>query len=215
MTRVTATQGLSVQRLLAILEPLLITHPKGLSEYALLKYVQNEAGDDEISSYVSLTDPLALFQSHFLLFHALYHLRQEWRASGQGDISIHSLKIQAIAYTHISDKSAMVAVDPLAEYYLDWQNLLGTTTEDVNQLLNDFWLHFARDENTVVNQHFSKADQQLELSYAVLKLPFNSSPDEVKRQYHKLIHQYHPDKGGDTPYAQTLQIAYAYIRRFG
>ena len=25
----------------------------------------------------------------------------------------------------------------------------------------------------------------------------------------------HPDKGGDTPYAQTLQIAYAYIRRFG
>ncbi|WP_240919847.1 DNA-J related domain-containing protein [Paraglaciecola sp. 20A4] len=215
MNRVGAKQGLPAQRLLAILEPLLITHPKGISEYALLKYLQNDAGDDEISSHLSLTDPFSMFQSHFLLFHALYHLRQQWRASGQGDISIHTLKIQAIAYTPISNKSPVVAVDPLAAYYLDWQNLLGTTTEDVNQLLKDFWLHFDCDENALANQHFSKTDPQLELSYAVLKLPFNSSPDEVKRQYHKLLHQFHPDKGGDTPYAQTLQIAYAYIRRCG
>ncbi|WP_339898811.1 DNA-J related domain-containing protein [Paraglaciecola polaris] len=206
---------LLAERLLATLESLLLTYPEGISEYDLLRKLQDDQGSDRIFSQLSLKDPLRLFQSHFVLFHVLYKLQQDWRACGLGDLTIHTLKIQAVAYTPAAYENTLLAADLLAEYYLDWQNLLQTTAEDVDNLFDDFWQCLSKDKNGVSHQRSNETAEQLLLSYAALNLPVNASLADVKQQYHKLLHQYHPDKGGHTCDAQKVQVAYAYIRRFG
>lgn len=44
--------------------------------------------------------------------------------------------------------------------------------------------------------------------YDNLGVPKNASPDEIKRAYRKLAHQYHPDKGGDPEKFKQINEAY-------
>ena len=70
---------------------------QGVSEYQLISKLKNppySVFDDE-----ALRDPLVLFKTHFVLFHALYCLRNQWRMSGIGELDIHALNIQLSAPT--------------------------------------------------------------------------------------------------------------------
>jgi hypothetical protein len=218
------SKGLESQPSLhGVLESLLLSHPTGVSEYDLLKCLQGaykqrsqqvgegiNASPRDLFSSLNLNDLLSLFQTHFVLFNGLYRLRQIWRKEHIGDIGIHTLNILPLPYNEQTTGSGLTNSDPLAEYYLDWNNLIGTSEAKVDSLLSSFWQQFYAVEtdlgaNAKVNQ------TKLEESYTLLEVEFNAPLKDVKRQYLRLIHQYHPDKGGDTEAAQSLQAAYAYI----
>lgn len=44
---------------------------------------------------------------------------------------------------------------------------------------------------------------QLKDYYKLLELPPSADPDDIKKAYRRLAHQYHPDKNGDDKYALT------------
>ena len=44
--------------------------------------------------------------------------------------------------------------------------------------------------------------------YEVLGVPKGASQDEIKKAFHKLAHQYHPDKGGDEKKFKEINEAY-------
>ena len=48
--------------------------------------------------------------------------------------------------------------------------------------------------------------------YTILEIAPSASPDDIKKAYRRLAHQYHPDKRGDDPYAiaQFAEIKEAY-----
>jgi curved DNA-binding protein CbpA len=45
--------------------------------------------------------------------------------------------------------------------------------------------------------------------YAILDLSPLASPDDIKRAFHKLAHQHHPDLGGDGEKFKAISEAYA------
>lgn len=179
--------------------------------------VQPSSDNAALFSSLTLSEPLALFRTHFVLFNGLYQLRQTWREQGIGDIDIHTLNIRPLPLdirplplNAQGNNNSLSIADPLAEYYLDWDNLTETSQAEVETLLDSFWLNYLQQEHRCVQKKNGNT-RQLEKSYAVLALPINAPLTAVKRQYLKLIHQHHPDKGGDVHSAQMLQGAYAYI----
>lgn len=182
----------------------------GISEYELIRLLQGPP--HELFNADALTDPLVLFQTHFILFHTLYQLRQEWRDEDVGDlyISAMSIKLQPMQLQPNNNKSEIAAADPLAEYYLNWQNLVDTQQEDVETLLSSFWLKMAGIEDAnVLSEH------QLQHYLDVLEWPEQLSLDmhTLKQQYRKLQHSNHPDKGGSSARSQQILQAYTHLRK--
>lgn len=211
------------QSLLSTLEAVLLHHPTGMSEYDLLRCLQGaykqcsqQVSDDShalpshLFSSLNLTDSFSLFQTHFVLFNGLYQLRQIWRKEHIGDIDIHTLNILPLPYHEQTTGGGLSKSEPLAEYYLDWNNLIDTSAANVNSLLSSFWQQFFAVEHGL-GAKVKVNPKHLEESYSLLGVVFKAPLKEVKRQYLRLIHQYHPDKGGDTEAAQSLQAAYAAI----
>ncbi len=91
-------------------------HPAGISEFDLIKWLEadGQAGFDGDCLHTSLS----LFQTHFLLFHGLYRLRDELCTCGDARLDIGALRIQLIPFTQISP-SGIDRHDPLRTYYLD------------------------------------------------------------------------------------------------
>lgn len=185
----------------------------GISEFdliALLKRPPYSLFDED-----ALRDPLMLFQTHFLVFHALYKLQIKWRESGEGRLDIHTTKIllrgdiqpQNIppqnkdatqAQTHLA------GLDPLASYYLNLDNLKGTSEADVAALLDDFWRQMAGQKLGVPNtKDRDKACDVLKLDKQDI-LTLNS----LKAHYRKALLKVHPDRGGNVEEAQQVIQAY-------
>jgi hypothetical protein len=90
----------------------------GISEFELitaLKQPPYSLFDED-----ALRDPLTLFQTHFVLFHSLYHLRNEWREQKVGELDIRATQIKLDSI--LSFDADLQVADPLADYYLDWTN---------------------------------------------------------------------------------------------
>ncbi|MCB1159618.1 MAG: DnaJ domain-containing protein [Leptospiraceae bacterium] len=168
-----------VQNILEILE----NFPEGLSEFELLKSLENK---NSLFSGYSLQDELELFQSHFLLFHILYHLDEILKEKKGLGIEIHCLKIKLYTIRQQQrDSSELEKHDPLREYYKDLNHLRNTGRKEVNELLNSFWKKYLA---------FQKKEEALE----VLDLHPAASEEEIKNRYRKLVKEHHPDKGGDS-----------------
>jgi len=174
----------------SVLLTLLDTHPDGLSEHAILQLLGEHSvwGEKNFDYH----DTLILFQHHFILFHALYRLRDELRAGGLGDLAISPLHIARLAYT--SGETALTDPDPLREYYLDIANLENTSAEKIDEMLGRFW--------TRLHTHDDKSD-----ALKILQLQEPLDRTTIKRQYRKLVMQHHPDRGGDTARLQELNAA--------
>ena len=165
-------------------------HPEGLSEYEMIRLLRGEGFFEGESS--SPTDAHTLFRTHFLLFHALYRLRDALWAIRQGHLEITPLKIRLLSYQ--AGEAALAFPDPLREYYLDFARLESTTAEDVSDLLVGFWTRMQRQ------------DQRAE---ALAKLGLVDPVDDqtIKHAYRRLAMIHHPDRGGDKARLQAINAA--------
>lgn len=188
------------QRLKAIEQAcleLLRRYPDGISEYSLLKRLRGE--EYALFPRLRLGDNLGLFQSHFLLFHALYRLRDRLHAGQQGHLAISALIIELDDYQ--GGVSALSESDPLRDYYLDLSNLDETGEADVAELLSNFWRGLRLDSG--------KVDEAL----GVLELEGAEDYAQVKAQYRRLVMQHHPDRGGEAVKMHALNEALEVMRR--
>ena len=176
---------------------LLRQHPDGISEYSLLKRLREE--EYALFPKLSLGDTLGLFQSHFLLFHCLYRLRDRLHAERRGDLAISALIIELGAYQEGLD--SLIEADPLRDYYLDLTNLDETGESDVLELLGDFWRKLQSGE-----------PERVAAALAVLELERAESFAQVKAQYRRLVMRHHPDRGGEALKMHALNEALELLR---
>ena len=184
------------------------TLSQGVSEYSLIK-ILSEA-PYHLFDPDALREPLTLFQTHFVLFHCLYRLQLKWAEQHSGDLTVSALNIQLRDFpsSRSSRQHGALACastdDSLQRYYLDWQHFGTTQSQDVEQMLDSFWQNMHTYTNVKVGP------QDIEQACALLQLAEEDwrNSATVKRQYRKLQHQYHPDKGGDLRSAQRLTWAY-------
>jgi hypothetical protein len=186
-----------------ILQDILLIRGNGLSEFELFNILKSPPY--EVFANEALSDPLSLFQSHFILFNALYALRDTWIGNKTGLLEIHYSCIRRNPWK--AGQSGIITQDKLRAYYLDWTNLSDTDQAQVEALLDSFWSAFSGMPNPNQNQENNMSQQQA-LTLLNLTTPF--SLHQLKQQYRKMLHKHHPDKGGNN--SQTVQLHNAYER---
>ncbi|MDH3973242.1 MAG: DnaJ domain-containing protein [Deltaproteobacteria bacterium] len=175
--------------ILAILEKF----PAGISEYNMMQELKGKTG--QIPQDFGHNN-LALFRSHFLLFNALYELQLKLPEKTGKVLEISPLHIQLRSPS--SENSGKLPADnshaSLRDYYLDMANLEQTTSDDVEDMLNQFWkIYFAR-------------DKRIE-ALKVLGLEEGARFDEIRKRYRELAKKIHPDRGGDKEKLQEINEA--------
>jgi DnaJ-domain-containing protein 1 len=211
------------QKLHEILQSLLPLFEKGISEYEIITLLKQPPHG--IFNASALHDSLVLFQTHFILFHTLYKLRSEWRTNDIGELDIVTTNIKLNPTVH-KHKNTLETTDLLAQYYLDWNNLTSTDQAEVDKLLASFWVKMSGSKTTVKQnpKAIQDAINMLELNdYLKSCIKHDSaielSIEQLKSQYRKLQHRYHPDKGGSSEKAQLVLQAYEvlceYLERNG
>ena len=199
---------------------------RGVSEYELIEILKK--APYHFFDDASLREPLMLFKTHFIVFHALYQLKRRWIEQGEGVLDIHTLNIKlnqesahSDHYSAHSDKNsthgdnykdkesqdkvgAITEADALAEYYLDWGNFEKADRKSVDALLNAFWHRMASGNAHIVEQ------EDIADAHALLGLPQDEhvSLSVLKRVYKKALQLVHPDKGGTQQEAQDVIHAY-------
>lgn len=183
-------------RILALLQ----AHPAGLGEYALLQQLRRDGG--QLLDPASLSDSLALFRNHFLIFNSLYRLRDElWRRQ-QAHLSISTLRIQLLPYA-AAGEAALIDDDPLRRYYLDMEHFHRTGAEEVERLLGTFWQRLrGGDDHDAALQLFGLTASQA------------AQPGQLKRRFRQLVSQHHPDRGGETARLQAVNQAREILQRY-
>ncbi|MEC8490819.1 MAG: DNA-J related domain-containing protein [Pseudomonadota bacterium] len=199
---------------------------RGVSEYELIEILKK--APYHFFDDASLREPLMLFKTHFIVFHALYQLKRRWIEQGEGVLDIHTLNIKlnqesahSDHYSAHSDKNsthgdnykdkesqdkvgAITEADALAEYYLDWGNFEKADRKSVDALLNAFWHRMASGNAHTFEQ------EDIADAHALLGLPQDEhvSLSVLKRVYKKALQLVHPDKGGTQQEAQDVIHAY-------
>ena len=199
---------------------------RGVSEYELIEILKK--APYHFFDDASLREPLMLFKTHFIVFHALYQLKRRWIEQGEGVLDIHSLNIKLNQESAHSDHNsahseknsthgdnykdkesqdkvgAITEADALAEYYLDWGNFEKADRKSVDALLNAFWHRMASGNAHTFEQ------EDIADAHALLGLPQDEhvSLSVLKRVYKKALQLVHPDKGGTQQEAQDVIHAY-------
>lgn len=186
-----------LQNLHAWLATILRQHPDGLCEFELLKSLQAEFRD--IFPEKLFHQSHAMFQAHFLLFHALYRLDDELRRSSGDYLEIDVLCIRLNRLT-ADNGSVPVKCDPMRDYYSDLDNLKQISADDVEQLLGAFWVRYY-------------ANEQRTEALTVLGLCDPVEMDIITKRYRELAMEHHPDRGGKHGQFQKLQEAISVLRR--
>ena len=199
---------------------------RGVSEYELIEILKK--APYHFFDDASLREPLMLFKTHFIVFHALYQLKHSWIEQGEGVLDIHTLNIKLNQESAHSDHNsahsdknsthgdnykdkesqdkvgAITEADALAEYYLDWGNFEKADRKSVDALLNAFWQRMASGNAHTFEQ------EDIADAHALLGLPHDEhvSLSVLKRVYKKALQLVHPDKGGTQQEAQDVIHAY-------
>ena len=173
--------------------------PQGCSEYELIQ--QLKARHSTHIPHLPLTDRLVLFRTHFLLFNALYRLRDQLWAEQLGHLQISALCTCLQPYQ--AGCAALSEHDPLRDYYLDLQQLRDTSAADVDQLMASFWTRLqGGDEKRAALELFRLHEEsRLDLS-------------TIKYRYRQLVSLHHPDRGGSTSRLQSINQAMEILQRY-
>ena len=173
--------------------------PQGCSEYELIQ--QLKARHSTHIPHLPLTDRLVLFRTHFLLFNALYRLRDQLWAEQRGHLQISALSTCLLPYQ--AGNAALSEHDPLRTYYLDLQQLRDTSADDVDQLMASFWTRLqGGDEKRAALELFELHEEsRLDLG-------------TIKYRYRQLVSLHHPDRGGSTSRLQSINQAMEILQRY-
>lgn len=176
---------------------ILRNHPCGIGEFDLLKTLK-----DQLPEMNTLADDanLQLFRQHFLIMNALYQLQTSLWQEEELFLTISATHICLLSTRQCPLSSTTDINDSvdakLAAYYLDWEEYENTDKDDVKRLLDSFY-------NGICTQG------EREAALETLHIDENNpTKEEIKRQYRKLAHQAHPDRGGDTETFISLRQAY-------
>ncbi len=172
---------------------ILTAFPLGLSEYDLIS---------ELRSSTSLipdrfgADNLLLFRTHFILFNGLYRLKEELEEGGELTLEITPLSIRLRNIERYEGKDAIVERrgKKLSDYYLDMENLEGTTKQDVDKMLDSFW-----------TRYLARDDRKEALDLLDLADPVDHKT--IRKRYRSLAREFHPDRGGDKVRLQEINAA--------
>lgn len=188
-------------RLFEDLIEILRSFPDGVNEHTLLKTLDDK-GTINLEPD-TFSDNVKLFRTHFLLYNALYLLRDQLWSTGKGHLEITAIRLHLLPYNPGSP--ALQEHDPMRDYYLDMDMLEKTTEQDIETALNSFWkrLH----EETVFSGGGlrAKALQTLGLREGV-------TSKEIKLSYRRLAMRHHPDRGGDAEKLQVINEAMEVLR---
>lgn len=172
--------------------------PEGISEFQLIQ--QLKARHSTHVPNLPLTDKLVLFRTHFLVFNALYRLRDRLWKENAAHLEIGPLQIRLSPY--ISGVQTLGEQDVLRAYYLDEKHLKETTEGDVEKLLESFWTRMqGNEEKAAALALFELEDGPVD--YALIKL-----------RYRQLVSQHHPDRGGSTTRLQSINKAMEILERY-
>jgi len=187
--------------LMAALRQQLHTAGQQVSEHALIV----QLADKGLLPQTFNHDKLTLFQTHFLLFNALYRFSDELAARqltldiGLLDITVRPLEAGAGGAVVDADGRASIR-----EYYLDWSNFANASEASVSELLENFWQDFG---------HVSVADSEVKAALAQLQLCEPVTWADIKYRYRRLAMREHPDRGGSNARLQALHEAMAVLAR--
>ena len=172
---------------------LLQQHPEGITEYLIIKSLEEHTGFEHIGD----DDQLAIFQKHFMVMNALHQLQKQLMEEEQLFLDISPLKIHLVTINHQSNDREITESDDakLSEYYLDWSNFENTNKQAVEKLLTSFW------------ELYSNADHRL-AALAVLELEEGACSKTINQRYRELAAIHHPDKGGDQATFISIRQAY-------
>jgi len=176
------------QRLLKLLQGL----SEPISEYDLIQQLREQSLFDIAAGDLLSSDSLIMFRIHFTTYHALYLLRDRLRNQQQNDLELSPIGIRLTDYRQ--GELGLAEHDPLYDYYMDLSNLEQTQTEDVDEMLQRFWLRLDNSERRY------EALKELQLEDPV-------DNDEIRRQYRRLAMKHHPDRGGDKERLQRINAA--------
>ncbi|HGP0219430.1 TPA: DNA-J related domain-containing protein [Pseudomonas aeruginosa] len=176
---------------------LLREHPEGLSEYQLIQLLK--ARHSTHIPHRELADKLVLFRTHFLLFNALYHLRDHLWTEREAHLEISPLNLCLRPY--VAGTQALGQGDPLRDYYLDLRHLGETSEADVERLLQSFWTRMQGGEEKAA-------------ALALFELEGAVDYPAIKLRYRQLVSQHHPDRGGSTARLQSINKAMEILQRY-
>ncbi|CCK75812.1 MAG: hypothetical protein KBT75_15755 [Oleispira antarctica] len=196
-----------------MLDLLLAETPEGFTEHQLLKRLQQPP--HAFFAADALHNPLLLFQSHFLLFHCLYLLRNRWQQNHHAKLEISAINIKktvidapatmtnSIAEGYSEKDTSLRHADPLAQYYLDWSHFSSTSSDDVDELLTSFW------KKVWVPQ----PQEDIQQALIIMELEALVPLPQLKQQYRRLAQRFHPDKGGESDHFKKICQAFHQLRQ--
>lgn len=196
-------QDLAEQILLLLRE-----QPDGCSEYELIQ--QLKARHSTHIPHLPLIDKLVLFRTHFLVFNALYRLRDQLWGECSHHLQISPLCVQL--QTYVPGTSGIAAQDPLRDYYLDITNLRDTDEAEVERLLASFWSRMRGDR---IDRSGDWDPEQKRAALELFELDSEPRLDmaAIKRRYRQLVSIHHPDRGGSTTRIQSINLAMEILQR--
>ena len=185
--------------------------PDGCSEYQLIQ--QLKARHSTHIPNLPLLDKLVLFRTHFLIFNALYCLRDQLRGENRNDLQISPLCVRLLPYAPAS--SGVAESDPLRNYYLDLSNLRDTDEDEVERLLASFWSRMRGDQPGAAADNWDPEQKRAALELFELDQEVeNLNLPLIKRRYRQLVSIHHPDRGGSTTRIQSINLAMEILQRY-
>ncbi|HLV77221.1 MAG TPA: DNA-J related domain-containing protein [Marinobacter sp.] len=172
----------------------------GMNELELIRALQAERW--QLIGPVRLSDPVALYPVHFLLFHALYRLQAELAAHGEW-LEVSPLQLKIIC-SGTSSRATPVTDDPLRSFYLDLSGYY-LSDETIRDTMARFFVRLPL-----------RQSHPAEIKEAAHQLGFGTPPEHfepIKRQFRRQVMQVHPDRGGRTEDIQELNRAFSILKR--
>lgn len=177
---------------------------------------------------ITRTAPLALYQNHFLLFHLLYRLQDEFYKEGKY-LFVHFMRTAVVPYPEKGQ--CRFFEETLAQFcktechpdqsYCDFHaNMLGDTALE-ERSIKYFYLDeqnfYKLDEDTAkafidgtweILTHY----EEYKKSFEILGISETSDLTVIKKRFRHLAKQYHPDRGAQSHKKfQEINNAYQFL----